>query len=151
MKSNYKKVSQRGVVVFRAQDEVDTTILKQISLRLGELTGRPTECGLHIHPFFHSAREGLGDDNYINCVSSDDRKKVYYQSKKSQSHNNWHSDVGFEAVPGDYSAFILTEIPETGGGMFLITRIYEDLLTFLSVKDTMFASGCDVSYLNRYT
>ncbi|KXS95015.1 hypothetical protein AC579_9311 [Pseudocercospora musae] len=117
-------VSQRGVVVFRAQDDVDNEVLKKIALRLGELTGRPKECGLHIHPIFNSAREGLDKDNHINCVSSDDRKKVY-NCKKAQSHNNWHSDVGFEAVPGDYSAFLLTKKPETGG-------------------DTMFASGCEI-------
>ncbi|EUC40775.1 hypothetical protein COCMIDRAFT_9395 [Bipolaris oryzae ATCC 44560] len=117
-------VSQRGVVVFRAQDGVDNEMLKKIALRLGELTGRPEECGLHIHPVFNSAREGLEEDNQINCVSSDDRKKLY-NSKKAQSHNNWHSDVGFEAVPGDYSVFIVPEIPETGG-------------------DTMFASGCEL-------
>ena len=93
-------------------------MLKKIALRLGELTGRPSENGLHIHPFFNTAREGLGADNHINCVSSDDRKKVY-NSKKGQSHNNWHSDIGFEAVPGDYSVFIVPETPETGGGMHL--------------------------------
>ncbi|KXS94343.1 hypothetical protein AC578_4413 [Pseudocercospora eumusae] len=117
-------VSQRGVVVFRAQEDVDNEVLKQIALRLGELTGRPKECSLHIHPVFNSAREGLDKDNHINCVSSEDRKKLY-NSKKAQSHNNWHSDVGFEAVPGDYSAFLLTKKPETGG-------------------DTMFASGCEI-------
>lgn len=99
--------------------------MKKIALRLGELTGRPSENGLHIHPFFNSNREGLEEDNYINCVSSYDRKKVY-NSKKSQSHNNWHSDVGFEAAPGDYAVFMVPEIPESGGGMyfvFLITSI----------------------------
>jgi alpha-ketoglutarate-dependent taurine dioxygenase len=108
-------VSQRGVVVFRAQDDVDNEMLKKIALRLGELTGRPEECGLHIHPFYNSAREGLDQDNHINSVSSEDRKKVY-NSKKGQSHNHWHSDVGFEAVPGDYAVFIVPEIPESGGG-----------------------------------
>lgn len=112
------KVSQRGVVVFRAQDDVDTEMLKRIALRLGELTGRPSECGLHIHPFFNNARDGLSADNQINTVSSEDRKKVYH-SNKVQSHNHWHSDIGFEAVPGDYSVFIVPQIPETGGGTYL--------------------------------
>ncbi|KAF2215979.1 hypothetical protein CERZMDRAFT_109795 [Cercospora zeae-maydis SCOH1-5] len=117
-------VSQRGVVVFRAQDEVDNEMLKKIAPRLGELTERPEECGLHIHPVFNSTREGLEVDNHINCVSSVERKKIY-NSKKGQSHNNWHSDIGFEAVPGDYSVFIVPDIPETGG-------------------DTIFASGCEL-------
>ncbi|CRG87742.1 Putative alpha-ketoglutarate-dependent sulfonate dioxygenase [Talaromyces islandicus] len=122
-------VSQRGVVVFRAQDGVDTEVIKKLAIRLGELTGRPSENGLHIHPLFNSERAHGGADNQINCVSSEDRKAVYaaeqHQKKKVQSHNNWHSDLGFEAVPGDYSVFVLTEVPETGG-------------------DTLFASGCDL-------
>lgn len=141
------KVSQRGVVVFRAQDDADTEILKQVAIRLGELTGRPEGNGLSIHPFFHSAREGLGSDDYINCVSSDDRKKVYKQPKKTQSHNNWHSDLGFEACPGDYSVFLLTEVPETGGGTFQVLMDTTEIrrLTLMLFTDTMFASGCDVS------
>ena len=119
-----QKVSQRGVVVFRAQDDVDTEILKTLAIRLGELTGRPSTSGLHIHPLFNSERDHGGEDNQINCVSSEDRKKVYaaeqHHAKKNQSHNNWHSDLGFEAVPGDYSCFILTEVPETGGGTYAI-------------------------------
>lgn len=138
------KVSQRGVVVFRGQDDADTEILKQVAIRLGELTGRPEGNGLSIHPFFHSAREGLGSDDYINCVSSDDRKKVYKQPKKTQSHNNWHSDLGFEACPGDYSVFLLTEVPETGGGTIkLLTKqrsywlIFYFLQTHCSLQDAM--------------
>jgi hypothetical protein len=119
----HKKVSQRGVVVFRAQDGVDTEVIKKLAIRLGELTGRPSENGLHIHPLFNSERDHGGADNQINCVSSEDRKAVYaaeqHQKKKVQSHNNWHSDLGFEAVPGDYSVFVLTEVPETGGGTLL--------------------------------
>jgi alpha-ketoglutarate-dependent taurine dioxygenase len=112
-------VSQRGVVVFRAQDDVDTEILKKLALRLGELTGRPSTSGLHIHPVFNSERDNGGPDNEINAISSEDRKSMYaseVQRKKKQSHNNWHSDLGFEPVPGDYSVFMLTEVPETGGG-----------------------------------
>lgn len=114
-----QKVSQRGVVVFRAQDDVDTEILKKLALRLGELTGRPSTSGLHTHPIFNSERDNGEPDNEINVVSSEDRKSMYaseVQRKKKQSHNNWHSDLGFEPVPGDYSVFMLTEVPETGGG-----------------------------------
>jgi alpha-ketoglutarate-dependent taurine dioxygenase len=114
-----QKVSQRGVVVFRAQDDLDNELLKVLAVRLGELTGRPSTSGLHIHPVFNSERDNGGSDNEINTISSEDRKAMYaseVQRKKKQSHNNWHSDLGFEPVPGDYSVFILTEVPETGGG-----------------------------------
>ncbi|KAK3214336.1 hypothetical protein GRF29_28g2781686 [Pseudopithomyces chartarum] len=121
-------ISQRGVVVFRAQNDLTNNLQKELILRLGALSGRPSTSGLHIHPIFNSERKDGGDDNEISTISSEDRKSFYageVQRKKKQSHNNWHSDLAFEPVPADYSSLRLTELPSTGG-------------------DTMFASGYDI-------
>ncbi|KAK8109435.1 hypothetical protein PG999_007572 [Apiospora kogelbergensis] len=121
-------ISQRGVVVFRAQDNLTNDLQKQLILRLGELSGRPETSGLHIHPIFNSERKDGGSDNEISTISSEDRKAFYaseVQRKKKQSHNNWHSDLAFEKVPADYSSLRLTDLPATGG-------------------DTLFASGYDI-------
>jgi hypothetical protein len=42
-------VSQRGVVFFRGQD-INLEQQKVLGAKLGELSGKPKESGLHIHP-----------------------------------------------------------------------------------------------------
>ncbi|KAF2174827.1 taurine catabolism dioxygenase [Zopfia rhizophila CBS 207.26] len=122
-------ISQRGVVVFRAQNNLTNDLQKDLILRLGELSGRPSTSKLHVHPIFNSERKDGGDDNEISTISSEDRKSFYageVQRRKKQSHNNWHSDLAFEPVPADYSSLRLTELPITGGGT-LWTLIYDRL------------------------
>ncbi|ESZ96784.1 hypothetical protein SBOR_2854 [Sclerotinia borealis F-4128] len=68
------------------------------------------------HPIFNSERDHADYDNEINTISPKDRKVMYaseVQRKKKQSHNNWHTDLGFEPVPGYCSVFMPTEVPET--------------------------------------
>ena len=108
--------------MFRAQNDLTNNLQKELILRLGSLSGRPSTSGLHIHPIFNSERKDGGDDNEISTISSEDRKSFYageVQRKKKQSHNNWHSDLAFEPVPADYSSLRLTELPSTGGGMLI--------------------------------
>ena len=115
-------VSQRGVVFFRAQGGLTNELQKKLILRLGELTGRPSTSGLHIHPLLNSERELGGEDPEISTISSIQNKK-YYQgptndqlSPKKQSTAQWHSDIAFEPVPADYTSLRLIELPTTGGG-----------------------------------
>lgn len=122
-KTNECKVSQRGVVFFRAQDNLTNDLQKQLILRLGELTGRPTESGLHIHPVLNSERELGGSDPEISTISSVQHKKIYRKplegeelSPKKQATAQWHSDIAFEPVPADYSSLRLVQLPKTGGG-----------------------------------
>lgn len=35
---------------------------------------------------------------------------------KKQNNAQWHSDIGFEPVPADYTSLRLIELPKTGGG-----------------------------------
>lgn len=119
------KVSQRGVVFFRAQDELTNDLQKKLILRLGELTGRPKTSTLHIHPVLNNGLELGGDDPEISTISSKQfsRLKIAQPSHngeqvslKKQNNAQWHSDIGFEPVPADYTSLRLVQLPKTGGG-----------------------------------
>lgn len=124
-------VSRRGVVFFRAQDDLTNDLQKQLNHRLGQLTGKPSTSTLHIHPILNDTRELGGSDPEISTISSEQRKKYYDPVKrldistKKQNTAQWHSDIQFEPVPADYTSLRLTELPRTGG-------------------DTLWASGYDV-------
>jgi alpha-ketoglutarate-dependent taurine dioxygenase len=126
--SNASPVSQRGVVFFRKQDEVDNDLQKELVQRLGELSGKPSTSKLHIHPVSNSGRELGGKDDEISVISSAQAKKIYkdrllFQTEKKQSgKEGWHSDITFEPIPSDYALLRLTQLPKTGGGKsFCIT------------------------------
>lgn len=116
------KVSQRGVVFFRAQDNLTNDLQKKLILRLGELVGRPATSGLHIHPVLNSERELGGNDPEISTISSVQHNKYYAKtaedglSTKNQTSAQWHSDIAFEPVPADYTSLRLVQLPKTGGG-----------------------------------
>ncbi|KAF3070669.1 putative alpha-ketoglutarate-dependent sulfonate dioxygenase [Daldinia childiae] len=122
-------ISQRGVVFFRSQDNLTNDLQKQLVHRLGQLTGKPSDSTLHIHPILNGTSEfGVGDDQ-ISTISSLQRKKLQRDMRKSKSKRydsaQWHSDIQFEPVPADYTSLRLTELPTTGG-------------------DTLWASGYDI-------
>lgn len=54
------KVSRRGVVFFRAQNDMTVELQKELAQRMGLLTGKPSTSGLHIFPLMHTARQ-IGD------------------------------------------------------------------------------------------
>ncbi|KAI1200886.1 taurine catabolism dioxygenase [Nemania serpens] len=109
-------IAQRGVVFFRAQHNLTDDVQKHLIQRLGELTGKPAESGLHIHPILNDKSEfGVGD-RHISTIDSVHRKKLYSNdpvaNKRSQQ---WHSDIQFEQVPPDFSSLRLTKLPSNGG------------------------------------
>ncbi|KAJ9302071.1 hypothetical protein DTO271G3_937 [Paecilomyces variotii] len=89
-------ISQRGVVFFRAQDNLDNDLQKKLVQRLGQLAGKPASSTLHIHPVFNNTSEFGVSDSQINSAQ-------------------WHSDIQFEPVPADYTSLRLTQLPSTGG------------------------------------
>lgn len=120
----YYTVSQRGVVFFRKQDDLDNDLQKELADRLGKLAGKPATSGLHIHPVSNSSRELGGKDDEISVISSEQAKKLYnrnYFSTKQSSKEGWHSDITFEPVPSDYAILRLTQLPKTGGGKVNMT------------------------------
>lgn len=122
------KVSQRGVVFFRAQDDLTNDLQKKLISRLGELSGRPRTSTLHIHPVLNSGLELGGDDPEISTISSKQFSKLQLAQQSSGHHSDeqvslkkqnnaqWHSDIGFEPVPADYTSLRLVQLPKTGGG-----------------------------------
>lgn len=115
-------VSQRGVVFFRKQDDLDNDLQKELAQRLGQLAGKPETSKLHIHPVSNSGRRLGGKDDEISIISSEQAKEIYkehlvnFSGKKQSAKNGWHSDITFEPIPSDYALLRLTELPKTGGG-----------------------------------
>ena len=97
-------------------------IQKQLIQRLGELSGKPSTSGLHIHPVANSGREHGTKDDEISVISSLSAKAIYGgtaldpRTRSQSGKTQWHSDITFEPVPSDYTALRLTELPKTGGG-----------------------------------
>ncbi|KAB8069719.1 hypothetical protein BDV29DRAFT_198486 [Aspergillus leporis] len=120
-------ISQRGVVFFRKQDDLDDNLQKELIQRLGLLAGKPSTSGLHVHPVHNSGREHNVKDDEISVISSQGAEKLYKErfTKKQTGRREWHSDITFEPVPSDYTVLRLTELPKTGG-------------------DTLWASGYEV-------
>lgn len=145
------KISERGVVFFRAQNNLTNDIQKALIHRLGQLAGKPETSTLHIHPILNSDRELGGSDPEISTISSVQFKKFYRQeakdelSPKKQSTAQWHSDIAFEPVPADYTSLRLTQLPRTGGdtlwasGYEIYDRISEPYQKFLEGLTATFA------------
>ena len=136
-------VSQRGVVFFRKQDGLDDDLQKELVQRLGELSGKPSTSGLHIHPVVNSGRDESVKDDEISVISSVQRKRLYTDrnDRKQSSRREWHSDITFEPIPSDYTLLRLTELPKTGGGKHRAHILSKPTLT---VTDTLWASGYEV-------
>ncbi|KAK6349559.1 hypothetical protein TWF696_005843 [Orbilia brochopaga] len=131
-------ISERGVVFFRAQDNLTNDIQKQFIHRLGQarlppistaieqskpneralqLTGKPAESTLHIHPVLNDERELGGSDPEISTISSVQRKTLYRKPAETYRYKSavWHSDISFEPFPADYTSLRLVQLPTTGG------------------------------------
>lgn len=148
--ANYNLVSQRGVVFFRAQDELTNDLQKVLVQRLGELSGKPKDSGLHVHPVLNAERDGGGSDPEISTISSEQFKKLYkteigsLSPKKQSAKSGWHSDITFEPVPSDYTALRLTKLPETGGGLSMTPEQRRFHGADILALDTLWASGYEI-------
>ncbi|KAL6703520.1 hypothetical protein ACN47E_009545 [Coniothyrium glycines] len=144
-------ISQRGVVFFRKQDELDNDLQKELADRLGRLAGKPETSKLHIHPVSNSGRRLGGKDDEISVVSSEQAKEIYkdrlvnFSGKKQSAKGGWHSDITFEPIPSDYALLRLTELPKTGGdtlwasGYELYDRLSEPYQKFFESLDATYA------------
>lgn len=112
-------VSQRGVVFFRAQNNLTDALQKDFIQKLGLLSGKPSDSTLHIHPVLNNTSEfGVGDAQ-ISTISSVARKKMFkheaQNDKRRYDSAQWHSDIQFEPKPADYTSLRLTKLPSSGG------------------------------------
>jgi alpha-ketoglutarate-dependent taurine dioxygenase len=108
------------VVFFRKQDDLDDGLQKELANRLGQLSGKPSTSGLHIHPVINPEREGGGEDYEISIIGVQQERKALgadFSFRKRQSlMDEWHSDITFEACPSDYAVLRMVEVPRCGGG-----------------------------------
>ena len=124
------QVSKRGVVFFRAQNDLTNDRQKELIDRLGRMTNKPIENSLHVHPVLNSSSElGVGD-RQMSHISTASQKHMFEQQRKLGQPRRydaakWHSDIQFEPHPADYTSLRLTQVPTTGG-------------------DTLWASGCSL-------
>jgi alpha-ketoglutarate-dependent taurine dioxygenase len=147
-------VSQRGVVFFRAQNDLTAELQKELVQKLGILSGKPASSGLHIHPILNSEREDYRvSDPEISTIDSELNKKLYKNNStisssedkgKKQNSGQWHSDIAFEPAPADYSSLRLEILPKTGGdtlwasGYEIYDRISTPYQKFLESLTTTF-------------
>ncbi|KAF2824871.1 taurine catabolism dioxygenase [Ophiobolus disseminans] len=131
-------ISQRGVVFLRNQD-VTPTQMKDLMLRITELSGCPSSSDLHVHPLTEEGSE-LGDQ--ISVISSEKQAKggglTHQLSDVSRfASAGWHSDITFEPVPSDYAMLKIHTLPATGGdtlwasGYEIYDRLSPAMQTFL--------------------
>ncbi|ROV93176.1 hypothetical protein VMCG_08750 [Cytospora schulzeri] len=142
-------ISQRGVVFFRAQDNLTNELQKQFIQKLGELSGKPSTSTLHIHPVLNNTSEfGVGDAE-ISHISSVARKKMFRHdqqpNKRRYDSAQWHSDIQFEPNPADYTSLRLTQLPRTGGDTLWASG-YE-LYDRFSRKYQEFLEGLTATYV----
>ncbi|KAI0916390.1 hypothetical protein AcW1_009813 [Taiwanofungus camphoratus] len=107
-------ISQRNVVFFRNQD-IDIEQQKLLGNKLGILSGRPQNSGLHIHPTTIPSSE-LGLE--VSVITSKKDKKKEYESDLDISQlasREWHSDITFEPVPSDFAILKVHTLPDNGG------------------------------------
>ena len=122
-------VSQRGVVFFRAQDNLTDDLQKKLVQQLGQLSGKPAESTLHVHPTINNTNEFGVADEEISIISSKGFKSVSSVSKDRDDRRwgaaSWHSDIQFEEHPADYTSLRLTQLPPGTGGDTLWASGYE--------------------------
>ncbi|PYH93860.1 alpha-ketoglutarate-dependent sulfonate dioxygenase [Aspergillus ellipticus CBS 707.79] len=112
-------ISQRGVVFFRAQDNLTDDLQKELIQRLGQLTNKPATSTLHVHPVLNNTSEFGVNDAQISTISSLARKKMFRHERQPDRRRydsaQWHSDIQFEPAPADYTSLRLTQLPSSGG------------------------------------
>lgn len=113
--------------MFRNQNDLTKESQKTLLQRMGELTGKPKESGLSVHVMLNPDRmDGAsGSDINLSTISSRQRKGGFGTwvpkdiGTKRQDISQWHSDIAMEPVPSDYTCLRLTELPTTGGGLWI--------------------------------
>ncbi|XAO27266.1 hypothetical protein I312_106110 [Cryptococcus bacillisporus CA1280] len=129
-------ISQRGVVFFRAQD-INVDDQKTLGKRLGELSGKPGDSTLHIHPTTEIS-SSKGDQ--ISIITSERQSRNIGDPSRLASQL-WHSDITFEPVPSDYAILKVHTAPPSGGDTIwasayeTYSRLSPDFAKFLEGKE----------------
>ena len=146
-------ISERGVVFFRNQDDLNVADQKRFCDLVGKLSGRPEENGLHVHPIYRDPGNlqmpnGTTDEN-IYVINAEAQKKIYKtMARKGLDEpkdlaREWHSDSTFETVPSDFSFLKMEETPPHGGDTLWCSgyEIYDRMSpSFRSYLETLTAT-----------
>lgn len=108
-------VSQRGVVFFRNQN-IDDAKQRVLGTKLGELTGKPKESTLHVHPTEAPSSETGEEILVLQADQGVLRQKEFLDKISTRSSRGWHTDITFEKVPSDYAILKILSPPTGGGG-----------------------------------
>ena len=106
-------VSQRGVVFFRAQNDMTGELQKEMTQRMGLLSGKPKNHGLSIHPL-HLIRK---DDPGLQKIDTARQQQTHGLDTSATRQNHakeWHTDGSYEVCPPDFGCLRMTEVPPTG-------------------------------------
>ena len=106
-------VCQRGVVFFRAQTNVTGELQKELTQRMGLLSGKPKNHGLSKHPL-HLIRK---DDPEMGKLDPAVQQQLHSldTSQARQTHaKEWHTDHSHEVCPPDFTCLRMTAVPPTG-------------------------------------
>ncbi|KAI2637990.1 putative alpha-ketoglutarate-dependent sulfonate dioxygenase [Hypomontagnella submonticulosa] len=117
-------ICRRGVVAFRSQTNMTNELQKELTHRLGELSGKPAGHRLSKHPL-HLIRK---DDPEMGILDAGRQQALHggdTTDKRQKASVEWHSDGSYEICPPDFTSLRMTDIPRTGG-------------------DTLFASGYEL-------
>ncbi|KZV98581.1 taurine catabolism dioxygenase [Exidia glandulosa HHB12029] len=112
LKTVARLTSERGVLFFRKQD---MTLPQQKILieKLGAMTNRPADAGLHRGPMSeHRVAELGAETSVIASYGGIARAGVVPGTLAS---TGWHSDISFEKVGSDYAMLKVHTLPRTGG------------------------------------
>ncbi|WVQ82461.1 hypothetical protein IAT38_004590 [Cryptococcus sp. DSM 104549] len=135
-------ISERGVAFFRGQD-LNVEDQKILGRKLGELSGKPKDSTLHIHPTTELT-SAKGD--HISIITSERVARNVGDTSRIASHL-WHSDITFEPVPSDYAILKLHTVPPSGGDTVwasayeAYSRLSPDLAKFLEGKKAYHEAG----------
>ncbi|KAF2732384.1 taurine catabolism dioxygenase [Polyplosphaeria fusca] len=146
-------ISERGVVFFRDQDDLNIADQKKFCDLVGKYSGRPEENGLHVHPIYRdpgnlTLPDGTTDEN-IYVINSEAQKKIYATMKRraptepKDLSREWHSDSTFETAPSDFSFLKMESTPPHGGDTLWCSgyEIYDRISpSFRSYLETLTAT-----------
>lgn len=124
------QISLNGAAFFQSQDDLTPEDLGILALELGDVSGKPSDSTLHIHPTQELGENGLPVGKISNVAEEGGRQISFPDERSILASAGWHSDVSFEPRPANYSLLKMHTLPPTGGDTLFMSsyKIY-DLLS----------------------
>ncbi|TIA91146.1 hypothetical protein E3P81_02142 [Wallemia ichthyophaga] len=130
-------ISRRGVVIAKDQD-ITPDQQARLGQALGDLTGKPKNSKLHIHPLTPDFGE-FGQAPAVFILDDKFNQDKYDEEIEKSEHAsaNWHTDITFENVPSDYAILKMHTVPIGGDTLWasaytVYDKISPTMRTFLS-------------------